>query len=83
MKKLEKREIESFQMKGSYYKKSWLLGNKTHVKTELAELLVCNIVVALRIIAELPRAIRIAVVESEQIVNADWYIRNPHLFKNR
>lgn len=67
---MKNREIESFQLKSSYYKNTWINGNKNHVKEEISELFICNPAVAVQIIVKLPKEIRSAVVKSEQLFKA-------------
>ena len=64
------RSIHEFELNLSYYKETWINGNKTHVKEELSELFLVNKSVALNIILELPKEISLAVVNSQQFMKA-------------
>jgi len=64
------REIENFELKASYYINTWLNGNKNHVKSEIAELFLCNPIIAVKLIVELPKEIRKAIADSNQLYEA-------------
>ena len=60
----DQRDIEKFEVKAKYYRDSWVNGNKTHVKEELAELLTISPLVCCSIIVEMPSKIAKEVIES-------------------
>jgi hypothetical protein len=70
MKKFEKRDIETFE-KHEYYIESWINGNKNHVKDELSELFYSCPLIAMTVISNLPKDIRMAVIDSQQMKDAN------------
>ncbi len=62
--KMEKREIESFELDAEYYHLSWINGNRNHVKQELKELNQISNKLFNKILFYLPKEIQINIIDN-------------------
>lgn len=69
--KNNERQIETFEMKSSYYATSFRNGNKSHVAEELSELLLVSLYSFNSILIDLPKEVQKFILNSEYYKDAN------------